>query len=107
MPVSVSETLLFSLKISRFAICRLGHQGNLQICELILKTLRISYLWTGTPQKFADLFLRNEPKNLRICNLQTNKQNLPAHLCQCHEILLGFLAGEVEWNILQSRNVLS
>jgi hypothetical protein len=27
-----------------------------------------------TPQKFADLRLQNEPKNLRICNLRTRKK---------------------------------
>ncbi len=28
-----------------------------------------------------DMRLRNEPKNLRICDLRTNKINLQAHLC--------------------------
>ncbi len=28
---------------------------------------------TGTPKKFADLRKRNEPKNLRICDLRTKK----------------------------------
>jgi hypothetical protein len=32
------------------------------------------------PQKFADLPLQNEPKNLRVCHLQTNQKNLCAHL---------------------------
>jgi hypothetical protein len=30
--------------------------------------------WTATPQKFADLQLRNEPKNLPICDLRTKKE---------------------------------
>jgi hypothetical protein len=38
-------------KIYAFAICGLGHQGNLRICDA---------------QKFADLGLWNESKNLRI-----------------------------------------
>jgi hypothetical protein len=53
-----------------------------------LAILRICELRTGTPSKFADLRinhyqfadlrLRNEPKNLRICDLQT--KNLRSHL---------------------------
>ncbi len=35
---------------------------------------RICDLRTGTLHKFADLRLRKEPKNLRICNLRTNKK---------------------------------
>ncbi len=31
-------------------------------------------LRTGTPQKFADLQFRNEPTNLRIYDLRTNKE---------------------------------
>ncbi len=69
----------FSLQICGFATCGLGHQGK--ICGLIVKNLRICYLRTGTPQKVADLQLRNEPKNLPICDLRTNKKNLRAHLC--------------------------
>jgi hypothetical protein len=32
-------------------------------------------LQTGIPQKLADMRLRNEPKNLRSCDLRTNKLN--------------------------------
>ncbi len=39
------------------------------ICGLIITNLWICDLRTGSPQKFADLRLRNEPKNLR-----TNKK---------------------------------
>jgi hypothetical protein len=46
---------------------------NLRICNdrIINIKLRICDLRTGIPKKFADLRLRNEPKNLRICDLQT------------------------------------
>jgi hypothetical protein len=40
-----------------------------------LANMRICDLQTGTSKKFADLRLRNEPKNLRICDLRF------AHLC--------------------------
>ncbi len=66
--------------------------ANLRICDLRSGTrkftdLRINHykfmdLQTGTPQNFADLQLRNEPKNLWICDLRTNKNNLRAHLAQ-------------------------
>jgi hypothetical protein len=52
----------------KFAI--LGLIINLRICDL----------GTGTPNKFADLRSRNEPKNLRICDLQTFKKSLLAHV---------------------------
>ncbi len=39
------------------------------------KNLRISDLRTGTPHKFADMLLRKEPKNLRICDMRNNKKN--------------------------------
>jgi hypothetical protein len=44
------------------------------ICGLIITILRICDLRIGSPQKFADLRLRNEPKNLRISDLRTNKK---------------------------------
>ncbi len=44
------------------------------ICGIIITNLRICGLRTGTPQKFADLRLRNEAKNVRICGLLTNKK---------------------------------
>ncbi len=37
-------------------------------------------LRTGTLQKFSDLCLQNEPKNLWIYDFRTNQQNLRAHL---------------------------
>jgi hypothetical protein len=46
---------------------------------LFLATLRICDLRTGTPKKFADLRLRNELKNLRICDLR-NKKQVPTRL---------------------------
>ncbi len=58
--------------------------ANLQICDLRTETSRKGNLWicgliitnlqTGTPQKFADLRLLNEPKNLWNCDLQTNQK---------------------------------
>jgi hypothetical protein len=46
-----------------------------------LANVRIFDLRTDTLQKSADLRLRNEPKNLRICDLRTNNKNLRAQ-CQ-------------------------
>jgi hypothetical protein len=46
-----------------------------KICGLIITNLRTCNLRTGTPQKFADLRLQNECKNLQICDLQTSKKN--------------------------------
>jgi hypothetical protein len=43
-------------------------------CGLIFTNLRICDLWPGTPKKFVDLRLRNEPKNFLICDLRTNKK---------------------------------
>jgi hypothetical protein len=40
------------------------------------ENVRIGKLPTGKHKKFADLRLRNEPKNLRICDLLVN-----VHLC--------------------------
>jgi hypothetical protein len=57
------EALLFSLQIYGFAIC-----GSIITCAricAIITCARICDLRTGTSQKFADLRLRNEPKNLR------------------------------------------
>ncbi len=52
-----------------------------EICDLQinLKNLWICYLWPGTHKKFADLQQFNEPKNLRISNLQALKKSLLAH----------------------------
>jgi hypothetical protein len=44
------------------------------------KNLRICYFRTGTPDKFADLRKRNEPKNLPICDLRTFNKTLLVHL---------------------------
>jgi hypothetical protein len=63
------------LQIYEFAICGLGYQGNLWI-------YLICDLRTGTPKKFADLRLRNVPKNLRICDPRKTKKYLRAHLCK-------------------------
>ncbi len=41
------------------------------ICVLVNRHLQIRNLSTRIPQKFADLRLRIEPKNVRICDLQT------------------------------------
>jgi hypothetical protein len=61
--------------------------ANLQICDLRTGTPRkfadlrfdeypskFSDLRTGTPQQLADFRLRNEPKNLRICDLRAIKK---------------------------------
>jgi hypothetical protein len=45
-----------------------------KIFGLIITNLRIYDLRTGTPQKYAGLRLRNEPKNLRICDLRTTNE---------------------------------
>jgi hypothetical protein len=44
--------------LANLQICGLGHKENVRTCGLIITNLRI-----GTPQKFAHLKLRNEPKN--------------------------------------------
>jgi hypothetical protein len=54
--------------------CGLGHQGSLRICGLIITNFLICDLRTGTPQKFADMRLRNKPKYLRIYDFRTSKQ---------------------------------
>ncbi len=72
------NTALF--KICGFAICGLGHQGNLRICDLHHK-FTDSYFRTGTTRKFSDLRFKNEAKNLRLCDLQTDPKNVRAHLC--------------------------
>jgi hypothetical protein len=51
---SGSETLLFSLQIWGFAICRLSHRGNLRICDL-----RINHYKCWGPAHSL---------NLRICD---------------------------------------
>jgi hypothetical protein len=51
-----------------------------------LANLRICDSLTGTPHKFADLLLRNEPKNLQILDLGTNKKKyFQAHLWLFYE----------------------
>ncbi len=73
---SESETLAFSLQICGFAICGLGHQGNLRICDLGKNhKFADSRFWTGALKKFADLRLQNEPKNLRIYDYRNKKKN--------------------------------
>jgi hypothetical protein len=64
------------LRQSSALFCR-----NLQICDLWInhKNLLICDFWTNSPRKFADMRLRNERKNLRICNLRTLKISLLAH----------------------------
>jgi hypothetical protein len=52
--------------------CGLGHQGSLRTCGLIITNFLICDLRTGTPQKFADMRLRN--KYLRIYDFRTSKQ---------------------------------
>jgi hypothetical protein len=58
-----SETLLFPCN---FAGLRFVEWDTKEICGFIITNLRICDLRTGTPKKFANLLLRNEPKNLRI-----------------------------------------
>ncbi len=77
-----SETLLYTCKFAdlRFADWVTKEICGFAICGLIMTFLRISDLRTGTPQKVAYVWLRIEPKNLRICDLRTNNKNLRAHL---------------------------
>jgi hypothetical protein len=53
--------------------------GHLRICDLLInhKNLRMCDLRTGTPKRCADLRKRNEPKNLRICDMQISKSLSP------------------------------
>jgi hypothetical protein len=73
------------------------------------------YLLTQIPKILADLRLLNEPENLRICNLQTLKRSLLAHLCK---LIYGYQVSLVEcpheYNLLiedccstNSRNIFS
>jgi hypothetical protein len=72
-------------------ICRLKNSASPQIhtfsphickvryfAEICLrfsdKSIKFADLRTGTPKKFADLRLRNEPENLRICDFRTFKK---------------------------------
>ncbi len=55
-----------------FLSCKFSDWDTKEVCGfaifgLIITNLRICDLWTGPPRKFADLRLRTEPKNLRIC----------------------------------------
>jgi len=50
---------------------------RLASCEVFCGNLR-----TGTPKKFADLRLRNEPKNLRICDLRTSEIELTSPISE-------------------------
>jgi hypothetical protein len=54
--------------LANLRICALRHQGNFLICDL----RNIHY-------KFADLRLRNEPKNLLICGLTAKFACSPLH----------------------------
>ncbi len=58
----ITNTALFFL--ANFRIWGLGHQGNLQICNLWINHYIV-----------VELQLRNTPKNLQICNWRTNKTN--------------------------------
>jgi hypothetical protein len=59
----------FSLQICKLAIYGTSRKFvDLQFADLIITNLRIFNLRTSTPQKFADSRLRNEPKNLQICD---------------------------------------
>ncbi len=69
----------------KLADLQFGDWGTKEICEfaicgLIITFLQICNLQTSTPQEFADVRLQNEPKNLRICDMRTNRKNLRAHL---------------------------
>jgi hypothetical protein len=58
----------------------LGYQGNLLIGGLNSTNLQISDFQIGTHQKFADLRLRNEHKNLRFVISGLTKKIYHAHL---------------------------
>jgi hypothetical protein len=64
----LNTTLRTVLRRSSVVICR-----NLRICDLRInhQNLRVCDLRSNTPKKFADLRLRNEPKNLRSGDLRT------------------------------------
>jgi hypothetical protein len=72
------RTLLFS----KFADLRLDWDTK-EICgfAICITNSQICNLRTGTTQKYEDLQLQNEPKNLQICDLQINTKNLRALLC--------------------------
>jgi hypothetical protein len=74
---SGSETLPLSLQICGFAICGLGHQGNLRICDLLIIHYKFANL------RFADWHTSE------ICNLRTSNKNLrcPPLAMPCSNIL--------------------
>ncbi len=53
----------------KFADLGLADWDTMEISSFAIYGLIITDLRTGTPPKFSDLRLRNEPKNLRICGL--------------------------------------
>ncbi len=61
------RTLLFSFQICGFAICGLGRQEYLRMCDFRMDHYKFEDLLfgDGTPQKFADLRFADE--SLRIC----------------------------------------
>jgi hypothetical protein len=61
-------------------ICGLGPHENLWICDLRINHYKFMDLRAGTPKKFADLRLRNDPINVQICDLRTNtKISVPTY----------------------------
>jgi hypothetical protein len=65
MQIYVRNTAFF-LSTLRFVDWDTHEICGCAICGLIITNMRICDLRTGTPQKFADLHLRNEPKSLRF-----------------------------------------
>jgi hypothetical protein len=67
----VPSTLSYGEKLANFRLLAWNTNEILWICDLgiNLKKLHICEIRTETPNKFADLWQRNEVKNLRICEL--------------------------------------
>ncbi len=80
--ILIRNTAFFLEKFAdlRFADWDTNEICGFAICRLIITNLRTCKLRTGTPQKFPELRYQNECKNSRICDMQTNKENLHAHL---------------------------
>jgi hypothetical protein len=77
----VSSSLSYGEK---FIDLRLADPKNLQICYLRIyhKILRFAISGLAHSRKFANLRLRNEPNNLRICGSRTAKKCVCPHMQQ-------------------------
>ncbi len=81
MRIWIRNTDFFLANLRIYTNCGLGHEGNLRIK---FADVRFADWHTSEICGFCDM--RNEPKNLRICDLLANKKNLRAHLLSENEV---------------------